>query len=133
VLINYYNNGLDSVLNTSGFHGLFTSPLAILNKVIDIATQLGILSPLNEATITNEKEEKVAEEDHIINSTTPFKAAEVEGSLAHENFGHRLGFDHSNRRADPYFDALNQGLIQPTSDTFNRNLLTSIMVYHVNK
>lgn len=143
MLINYYNNALDNVPNTSGFHGLFTSPLAILNmvkcgsyefnyclkkNVIDKAIQLGILSPLNEAKITNEKEEKVAEEDRKNNSTSPFTAEAVEGSRAHE-MGHLLGFDHSNRRADPCFKALDQGLITATSDTFQISLSNSILAY----
>src|SRR5580658_1710993 len=102
--MNNYNNVLDSVTNTSRFHGHLTLPWMfrdmvkcgscgfsdyLTRKVRDIASQLGILSPQYEVIKTNEKEGAMAGDNYILisqgyaaaleNSTSPFTAEEVEG------------------------------------------------------
>jgi len=99
----------------------------LTQKVRDIASQLGILDPQYVAIKTSEKEGAIAGDNHILisqeyaaaleNATSLFTAEEVEGTLAHE-IGH-LALDHSNSLlADPCFDAVDNGLIKPSSDTF---------------
>lgn len=138
--INCCNNIVDSMTNTNGFYGVVSFMVKdmlncgycgfnsyLTQKVRDIASKLGIVDPQYEALITNEKEGAMAGGNQILisqgyaealeNSTSPFTAEEVEGVLAHE-IGHMV-LDHSNSPlSDPCFDAVDNGLIKASSDTF---------------
>jgi len=133
---NYYNNIVDSMTNTSRFHGFVDTKSLLIgvgcgfssfltDVVKDIASKLGVVNPKYQAFKTNAKNGALAGDDQILigqeyaaaleHNSSPFTKEEVEGVLAHE-IGH-LALDHPNSPLDEHcFDDLFDGRVKATSD-----------------